>query len=104
MVIKDQYCEALASIGVHCESTNIAPDPVESNKLFLESQPSGERLVKSLVELKKEDKKRPLTSAHVLIAAASAQYGVVPRTLKSLNIDNTLLVKMAREELVSVYG
>lgn len=102
--IKDQYHEALDSIGIHSESTSIEPDSVPSNKIFLESQPSGENLMKLLVTLKKEDKQRPLTGAHVLIVAASAQYGVVPRALKSLNIDKELLVNLAREELVSVYG
>lgn len=100
--IKTQYDEALGSIGINSESINIEPEPIKPNKTFLESQPSGQDLMKSLFKLKKEDKQRPLLGAHVLIVAASIEHGVVPRAFKSLEIDTELLAKTAMEELVSI--
>lgn len=99
--IKSQYDEALASIGLHGQSIDLEPDPVEPNKTFLESHPSGQALIKSLFTLKKEDKQRPLLGAHVLIVAVSIEHGIVPRVFKSLGVDKELFVKAAREQLVS---
>lgn len=99
--IKAQYDEALNSIGMKRDSTVIEPDPIKLNKVFLDSKPSGQDLIKSLFKLKKEDKQRPLLGVHVLIVAASIEHGVVPRAFKSLEINKKLLAKIAREELIS---
>lgn len=100
--IKSQYSEALSSVGISGQATEFEPEPIESDKIFHDSQPSGQDLMKSLYALKKEDKERPLLGAHVIIVAASIEHGVVPRVFKILGVDRELLTKMAREEIVSV--
>lgn len=100
--IKAQYGEALSSVGIRQENTEIDPEPIESDTLFHNSLPSGQNLMKSLYVLKKEDKERPLLGAHVIIVAAAIEYGVVPRTFKALGVDQDLLLKAAREELDSI--
>lgn len=100
--IKSQYSEALSSIGVSGQATEVEPESIETDRIIHESQPSGQDLMKSLYALKKEDKERPLLGAHVIIAAASIEHGVVPRAFKVLGVDRELLSKTAREELISV--
>lgn len=97
--IKVQYDEALSSIGIRGEVTDLEPEPIKSDKIFKDSQPSGQDLMKSLYALKKEDKDRPLQGAHVIIAATSIEHGVVPRAFKVLGIDRESLAKAARDEL-----
>jgi hypothetical protein len=46
--INQQYSDALSSIGISCEATETGPEPIESNKMFHNSQPSGQELMKSL--------------------------------------------------------
>ena len=98
--IKVQYEEALNSVGIRGELTNLEPEPIKSVKIFHDSQPSGQDLMRSLYALKKEDKNRPLQGAHVIIVATSIEHGVVPRAFKVLGIDRESLAKAARNELV----
>ncbi|MDW6002833.1 Clp protease N-terminal domain-containing protein [Vibrio mangrovi] len=100
--IKAQYDEALSSIGISGQATEITPEPIKSDKILLDSHPSGQDLMKSLYALKKEDNSRPLQSAHVIIVAASIKHGVVPRAFKVLGVDNESLAKAARDELLSI--
>lgn len=100
--IKKQYSEALNFVGINSEVAEFEPESIESNKIFHDSQPSGQNLMKSLYALKKEDKARPLLGAHVIIVAARIEHGVVPRVFKVLGVDRGLLVKAAREELDSI--
>lgn len=100
--IKSQYGEALSFVGICGQATDIEPEPIKSEKIFHDSQRSGQDLMKSLYALKKEDKERPLLGAHVIIVAAAIEHGVVPRAFKVLGIDRELLAKTAREEIVSV--
>ena len=98
--IKTQYDEALSSVGISEQVTEMEPEPIKSDKILHDSQPSGQDLIKSLYTLKKEDKNRPLQGAHVIIVAASIEYGVVPRAFKVLGVDRESLAKAARDELV----
>ena len=100
--IKAQYDEALSSVGIRGHATETEAEPIKSDKIFHDSQPSGHGLMKSLYALKKEDKNRPLQGAHVIIAAASIEFGVVPRAFKVLGVNRESLAKAAREELVSI--
>ena len=100
--IKSQYSEALSSVGISGQVIEIEPEPVKSGKIFHDSQPSGQDLMKSLYALKKEDKELPLQGAHVIIVATSIEHGVVPRAFKALGVDRELLGKAAREELASI--
>ena len=99
--IKAQYDEALSAVGICGQATELEPEPIKTDKILHDSQPSGQDLMKSLYTLKKEDKDRPLQGAHVLIVAASIEYGVVPRAFKVLGIDRESLAKAARDELIS---
>lgn len=100
--IKAQYEEALSAVGISQETIEIDPEPIESDKVFHDSQPSGQELMKSLYALKKEDKDRPLLGAHVILVAAAIEHGVVPRVFKVLGVERELLAKAAREELDSI--
>ncbi|MGB2222319.1 Clp protease N-terminal domain-containing protein [Neptunomonas sp.] len=100
--IKSQHEEALSSVGIHRKGTQVEVEPIKSDKIVHDSQPSGQDLMKSLYTLKKEDKNRPLQGSHVIIVAASIEHGVVPRAFNILGIDRELLAKAAREELVSI--
>lgn len=100
--VKTQYEEALSSVGISQEAIEIDPEPIESNKVFHDSQPSGQNLMKALYALKKEDKNLPLLGAHVIIVAAKIEHGVVPRMFKVLGIERELLAKIAKEELGSI--
>jgi ATP-dependent Clp protease ATP-binding subunit ClpA len=100
--IKAQYDEALSSVGISRQATELEPEPIKSDKILHDSQPSGQDLMKSVYTLKKEDKDRPLQGAHVIIVAASIEHGVVPRAFKVLGIDRESLANAARDELVSI--
>ncbi|MBB1489191.1 Clp protease N-terminal domain-containing protein [Oceanospirillum sediminis] len=100
--IKAQYDEALSSVGISGQVSDIGHELIKSDKILHDSQPSGQDLIKSLYTLKKEDKNRPLQGAHVIIVAASIEYGVVPRTFKVLGVDREAIAKAARDELVSI--
>ncbi|MES9991369.1 MAG: Clp protease N-terminal domain-containing protein [Candidatus Thiodiazotropha sp.] len=100
--IRAQHDEALSSVGIHRQGTQLEVEPIKSDKILHDSQPSGQDLMKSIYTLKKEDKNRPLQGAHVIIVAASIEHGVVPRAFKVLGIDRESLAKAAREELVSI--
>lgn len=97
--IKAQYDDALNAVGVNTEETEIQPEPLQVKKHLHASKPSGQDLMQSLYALKKTDPQRPLQGAHVLIAAASIEHGVVPRAFKILGIDKALLTKAATDEL-----
>ena len=100
--IKKQYNEALSSIGINQEAGEIAPEPIESNKLLHNSQPSGNELMKSLYALKQKDKGCPLLGAHVIGVAAKMEHGVAARALKVMGVDRELLAKAVKEELDSI--
>lgn len=96
--VNQQYTDALSSIGISSEATDIAPEPIESNKMLHNSQPSGEELMKSLYAIRQTDKDRPLVGAHVISVAAEMEHGVVARALKVMGIDREQLAKLAKDE------
>lgn len=98
--IKAQYDEALNSVGICGQATEV--EPITSGKILHDSQPSGQRLMKSLYALKKEDKMRPLQGAHIIIVAASMEHGVVARAFKVLGLDRKALANAAEEECLSI--
>lgn len=100
--IKEQYSEALKFIGISQEATEVEPEPIESNKMLHNSQPSGQELMKSLYALKQEDKERPLLGAHVISVAAEMEHGVVARAFKVMGVGREQLAKAVKEELDSM--
>ncbi|GAA6136815.1 hypothetical protein NBRC116583_05620 [Arenicella sp. 4NH20-0111] len=99
--IKQQYTDALSSIGINGVATDIHPDPVEPNIMLHNSQPSGQELMKSLYAIKQSDKNRPLLGAHVISVAAEMEHGVVARALKVMGVDRERLAKLAKNEIES---
>lgn len=99
--VKAQYDVGLSTKGVDAGSLDDEPVPVHSDKASHSSKPSGQSLMKSLYALKQKDKERPLQGAHVLIAAAAIEHGVLPAALKVLGINRDALAKVASEELAS---
>ncbi len=100
--IREQYSEALSFIGISPDATEIEPEPIKSNRMLHNSQPSGQELMKSLYALKQEDKEHPLLGAHVISVAAEMEHGVVARAFKVMGIGREQLAKSVKEELDSI--
>lgn len=99
--IKQQYSDALSSVGISHDVIEDAPEPIEDSKLFHGSQPSGQAVMKSLYASKQDDKDRPLLGAHVVAVAADMEFGTVARALKAMGVDRSQLAKAAKDELDS---
>jgi len=99
--IKQQYTDALSSVGINHDAIETDPEPIENSKLFHNSKPSGQAVMKSLYVSKQGDKDRPLLGAHVVAVAADMEFGIVARALKAMGIDRSQLAKAARDELDS---
>jgi len=97
--IKEQYNEPLRSVGINPDIIETHPEPIESKKVFHNSKPSGQHLIKSLYDLKQKDKDRPLLSAHVLSAVTKMDHGVAIRAFKILGINQGQLTRAVNEEL-----
>ena len=100
--INQQYSDALSLIGLSREVTETTPEPVETNKMLHNSQPSGQELMKSLYAIKQRDKDRPLLGAHVISVAAEMKQGVVARAFKVMGIDRVQIAKLAKDEWESL--
>lgn len=100
--VTTQYEEALQSIGVDMSSVNAEPEPLETERVFHSSKPSGEAVMKKLHKLKKTDKDRPLLGAHVVAVVATMKHGVAARALRSLGVEIASLQQAVDDELVSV--
>lgn len=105
--IARQYEDALQSIGIalppDAVSANAATPVPTSNGLYT-SQASVQALMQTLTQeiMPKEQKANsaaPLFSAHVLLAATAAQYGVAVRAFRAMGIDPTKLAEAAKEEI-----
>jgi len=99
VAIKRQYTDALSSVGVDPAAIAEDPEPIESNNLFHNSQPSGQAVMKLLYQLKKDDKHRPILGAHVIAVVAEMEFGVVPRALKAMGVERDQLSRASLEEL-----
>lgn len=101
--IKEQYSDALSSVGINPAAIETAPEPIEpEEKIFLSSQPSGQALMKSLYALKQEDKDRPLLGVHVLGVAAKMEHGVAARAFRTMGVNQEQLTTAVKEELNSI--
>jgi len=96
--LKQQYVEALSSIGVSSEAIDGTPESIEPNTKLHNSQPSGQALMKSLYAIKQGDKARPLLGAHVIRVAAEMEYGVVARAFRVMGVNREQLVALANNE------
>lgn len=107
--IAKQYKDALHSVGVSLSCVNdIADQPtaIPTGDGLYKAQPSAQALMQTLTReiMKKEhkaDSTAPLLSAHVLLAALSAQYGVAARAFRAMGIDPEKLNEAAKAEILA---
>jgi len=101
--IGKQYSDALKSIGISSESIENNPDPADSERIFHNSKPSGQAVMKALYALKQKDKDKPLLGAHVIGVVASMEHGVAARALRVMGIDQADIAKAVKDELESFH-
>lgn len=97
--IGKQYREALKSIGIDAELIDFEAEPVETGRMFHNSKPSGQTVMKELYALKKKDKDTPLLGAHVVGVVASMEFGVAARALRAMGVDQAGIAKAVNDEL-----
>jgi len=102
IAIKKQYSDALDAIGVDAAIVVEEPEPVTSNRMFHNSKPSGQAVMKSLYELKSHDKDTPLLGAHVIDVVAKMKHGVAARSFKAMGIDRESILAAVKDELDSL--
>jgi ATP-dependent Clp protease ATP-binding subunit ClpA len=97
-----QYDDALRAVGMEFSQgalpANQAVSVPAGNGLY-KAKASVTALIQTLWELKKVDSAKPLLGAHVILAAISAQYGVIPRALQSMGIQPASLAAAAKAEI-----
>lgn len=107
--IAKQYEDALknAGIALPCDAEiSREATPIPTSKGLYKTQPSAQALMQTLTReiMKKEqkaDSTAPLLSAHVLLAATSAQYGVAARAFRAMGIDSAKLAEAATAEILA---
>jgi len=108
--IAQQYEDALQNLGIalpHDAEISGEATPIPTSKGPYKTQPSAQALMQTLkqgimVKEQEADSTAPLLSAHVVLAATSAQYGVVVRALRAMGIDSASLADAAKAE-IAVY-
>jgi len=95
--LEKQYSDALDSVGVNIDNTE--PESIEERSNFVNVQPSGSDLMKSLHSIKQSDKDRALLGVHVLSAVAKMKKGAAIRAFKALGIDRDRLNSVVNSEL-----
>jgi len=108
--IAQQYEDALQNLGIalpHDAEISGETTPIPTSKGPYKTQPSAQALMQTLkqgimVKEQEADSTAPLLSAHVVLAATSAQYGVVVRALRAMGIDSASLADAAKAE-IAVY-
>jgi len=101
--IGKQYIDALRAIGIDSESIENYPESVDSTRMFHNSKPSGQAIMKALYALKKTDKDNPLLGAHVVGVVANMDHGVAARALRAMGVDKVAIARAVNEELESFH-
>lgn len=99
--IDQQYADALCSVGINLPENSVFERPAlarPGSKLY-KGHASAQALMQRLSEIGKDKKEKPLLGAHVVLAAISAQFGVIPRALQVMGIDPVILADAARMEI-----
>lgn len=99
MAITKQYVDALNLLGIKASIIEDKPEPVTADRILHNSKPSGQLLIKQLYELKKQDKDRPLLSAHIIQVIAKMKHGVAARSLQVMGIDIKALYTATNDEI-----
>lgn len=109
VAVAQQYEDALQNLGIalpHEVEISGEATPIPTSKGPFLAQPSAQALMQTLTKEimfkeRKADSTARLLSAHVVLAAISAQYGVVVRAIRAMGIDSTSLVDAARAEIAA---
>ena len=106
--IARQYEDALHNIGIALPPDVAMSDeatPVAAGKGLFKAQTSFDTLMQILYEVKSKEQKAdsaaPLLSAHVILAATNAQYGVAVRAFRAMGADPAKLAEAARAEIIA---
>lgn len=107
--IAQQYEDALQSLGIalpHDAAVSGEATPVPTSNGPYKTQASAQALMQTLtreimVKEQKTDSAAPLLSAHVVLAATSAQYGVAVRAFQAMGIDPASLADAAKTEIAA---
>ncbi len=107
--IAQQYEDALQNLGVALPHDAVNTDeatPIPTSKGPYKTRPSAQALMQTLtreimVKEQKADSTAPLLSAHIVLAATSAQYGVAARAFRAMGIDPTKLAEAATAEIIA---
>jgi ATP-dependent Clp protease ATP-binding subunit ClpA len=100
--IVQQQADALQSVGIHAKPELLAPDATEPSQpmpRLYAAQPSARRLFELLTTVRQQHPQHPLSGAHVLLAAAQLQQGVVARSLRAMGINAEALAGAAADQL-----
>lgn len=103
--IARQYDDALRSVGMTLPHAAALHDayPVSRGKGVYRVQASAQTLMEALREImtqaQKEDSNCPLLGAHVLLAASTAQFGVVVRAFRAMGVAPAELGEAAKAEV-----
>lgn len=107
--IARQYEDALQNIGIalsHDSAISEDTTPTAAGTGAYRTQPSAQALMQTLtreimVKEQKADSAAPLLSAHVILAATTAQYGVVARAFRAMGVDPAKLAEAAKAEILA---
>jgi len=107
--ITQQYLDALQKIGITLPDSAKAFDqtkPIPASTGLYQTQASAQTLMQTLtqeimVKEHKFDATAPLLSAHVVLAATSAQHGVATRAFRAMGIDPAKLAEAATAEILA---
>lgn len=102
--IRKQYSDALSAVGIDAKMVTEEPEPVISKRVFPNSKPSGQAVMKGLHALKSHDKDKPLLGAHVVEVVARMEHGVAARALMAMGVDTNSLCAAVKEELGAFRG
>jgi ATP-dependent Clp protease ATP-binding subunit ClpA len=108
--ISRQYEDALQNIGIALPPDAVIADevaPVRTSTGLYKTQPSAQALMQTLIQEimvkeQKADSAAPLLSAHVILAATAAQYGVAVRAFQAMGIDPAKLAEAAKAEITEI--
>lgn len=98
--IARQHVDALQAVGIEVPpgmgDTTVAVPPSTG---AYQTQASAHTMMQLLARQQKDNAGAPLLSAHVLVAATSAQHGVALRALKAMGVSPQALAEAARAEI-----
>jgi ATP-dependent Clp protease ATP-binding subunit ClpA len=101
--IARQHADALKALGIDLPPGTVGAGAedvcVAPGTGLYQAQASAQTMMQQLASQQKANAGATLLSAHVLVAVATAQYGVAVRALKAMGADPNALAEAARVEI-----